>query len=847
MSVAKMSSATPDSSAKKMKQMRLPFGVIDKNVAKAKMEAEVKKSEEESKKRKASTSSTEGEAGKDDAQVKVKLGSAKKKAKKDIKENEEVIVLSDDESEVAKEKVKEVEESKPEIVEVESEDKVQDSEMLEKPEVVEIPEATPEVFKTPEPSMKRKSESTPEVSSEKVKKLTPKQLAYKEKLDKQREEKLAKKEAEKQAKEAERLREKERKEAEKQREKERKEAEKQQEKERKEAEKKAKEAQKEAEKLEKERLKQEKEAEKQKEKERKEAEKKAKEAQKEADKLQKEEQAKRKQEEKEEKEKAEKAKAEKAKQTFANFFVKKQKVEEPVEVKSENSIFTQFQVKSNMKVAPILRVEDKPVEDLELNTDLPLTELYLNKLIKGLVKPQKQGRTWPYESKLDDDIEILEDEEDEDDIGEEILNESIKPTEKKIIKKAKLLQFHDNQRPAYFGTWTKKTTKISGRKPFGEDTELFDYEYDSDDDWEEEEQGESLSDEEKDKEEDEKEDEEKLEEDDDGFFVGHGVLDKDELRNDEDDEEAFDEELEMKKQKLKAQQFEEEYKKKKPTKLKPRVFGCFWNDPSHAYDQDDQVRVNHESFIKILTPFKAVVLQLGLIQTSLSKPKVEEKESPSTVQPPKVKTLKEFPESAMLDLIKLVHANTNNKLFLAREFVEYWSSKDPSVKLSQQLTLKKLQEIADYQKSEALGRRCWQVKEDVLKSFNVMEPEIPNKWEYLLEVPKKAVPTPSTTPSATPSTPSSSTPTKNDKEELDANATPKTSIGTPKVSSKAAKAVPSPALLITKFTKVLTEDERQEQLKALRESKPKPANPAPNPQPSTPKSNQPTIIDLTKN
>lgn len=83
--------------------------------------------------------------------------------------------------------------------------------------------------------------------------------------------------------------------------------------------------------------------------------------------------------------------------------------------------------------------------------------------------------------------------------------------------------------------------------------------------------GESLSDEEKDKEEDEKEgDKDKDEEDDDdGFFVGHGVLDKDELKaaEEEFDEEAFDEELEIKKQKLKAQKFEEEYKKKKPSKV----------------------------------------------------------------------------------------------------------------------------------------------------------------------------------------------------------------------------------------------------------------------------------------
>jgi len=85
------------------------------------------------------------------------------------------------------------------------------------------------------------------------------------------------------------------------------------------------------------------------------------------------------------------------------------------------------------------------------------------------------------------------------------------------------------------------------------DLHFFDYDYESDDDWEEEEQawkichyifltfiyffdalkGESLSDEEKDKEEEDDEENDKAEnndeDEDDGFFVGHGVLGKDEL------------------------------------------------------------------------------------------------------------------------------------------------------------------------------------------------------------------------------------------------------------------------------------------------------------------------------
>merc|ERR1719412_2547655 len=102
--------------------------------------------------------------------------------------------------------------------------------------------------------------------------------------------------------------------------------------------------------------------------------------------------------------------------------------------------------------------------------------------------------------------------------------------------KAKLLQFHENERPPYWGTWSKKSDVVGPRRPFARDCHYLDYEYDSDDDWEEEEEGESLSDEEKDKEEDEEVKEEDDDEDD-GFFVGHGILDKEEAHLLDSDEE----------------------------------------------------------------------------------------------------------------------------------------------------------------------------------------------------------------------------------------------------------------------------------------------------------------------
>merc|ERR1711860_225788 len=211
------------------------------------METEVKKGEEESKKRKASTSSTEGSetGGKEEATneelkpaknepeiVDVDKSDDKTKSEDQIRfsEGEKILCFSGpsiyeakilkvetddkktkylihyhgwnkswdewvDEAQILKhtelnlEKKRDLDKAheaeNAEIFEVPVEDKKsttpKDSDQEENLEEKKS-QTAPNVFKTPEASMKRKSESTPEVSSEKVKKLTPKQIAYKEKL-----------------------------------------------------------------------------------------------------------------------------------------------------------------------------------------------------------------------------------------------------------------------------------------------------------------------------------------------------------------------------------------------------------------------------------------------------------------------------------------------------------------------------------------------------------------------------------------------------------------------------------------------------------------------------------------
>ncbi|KAG8900324.1 hypothetical protein FRB99_006112 [Tulasnella sp. 403] len=50
----------------------------------------------------------------------------------------------------------------------------------------------------------------------------------------------------------------------------------------------------------------------------------------------------------------------------------------------------------------------------------------------------------------------------------------------------KFLQFCDNVRPGYYGTWTRSSPHVGPRTPFARDHVAFDYSYDSGEDWEEE-------------------------------------------------------------------------------------------------------------------------------------------------------------------------------------------------------------------------------------------------------------------------------------------------------------------------------------------------------------------------
>jgi len=640
------------------------------------------------------------------------------------------------------------------------------------------------------------------------KKLTPGQLAKQEEMKKKREALEQEKRSKKEALEKEKLAKKEALEKEK--------ADKERQKE---VEKRAKEV----ERLEKERVrkaeKEKQEAEKEKAKQEKEEERLRKKAEKDAEMKLKEEEKSKKEEEKRQQEEAEKEKIKKKAEAFKSFFKKEDVAKErkisdkEVEEVAEGALgnFTLFRVKNNMRLAPTVRNDPEMAKKRIDSLDMPSGPdgMYLA-LLKTDYKPGKQSRTWPYEKNMpkeDDEVEILEDEEEEESDPEDLAEES---NEKIIlndakadmkIPKAKLLQFHANQRPAYWGTWTKKSQFISGRRPFGKDEERFEYDYDSDEDWEEEEEGESLSDNEDDKEKEEEKDDYEV---DNEFFVPHGYLSDEEEEKDED--EVFNPETAKEKAKEKLKHAEKEFEKehkKKTQQLKPRLWGvCFEGETLDTEAAASQL-------VRILGGFKGILAgNNNCIETGFSKTvttptamRDEATDSASILKSGKGAKVRSVPEEAVPHLIKLLHGNNNNKMFLAREFIEFWKkssgegtseAKDdeevstPGGKGGSQFTISKrkmidkIQEIADYRRLNEGGVKCWWVKEDILAKYEIA-PAATNDWSYILEQPN----------------------CKNLCTDGEIASRP----GSPSTRAVA----PNPASLITKFARVLTEEEKEEQ------------------------------------
>ncbi|XP_076977216.1 chromatin assembly factor 1 subunit A isoform X2 [Tamandua tetradactyla] len=430
-----------------------------------------------------------------------------------------------------------------------------------------------------------------------------------------------------------------------------------------------------------------------------------------------------KEEEKRLKEEEKRIKAEKAEIT--RFFQKPKTPQAPKTLAGSCGKFAPFEIKEHMVLAPLCRAASD--QDLCDQLDQLLQKqsgtFSFLKDLKGR-RPLRSGPTVVCNRNADifnSDVVIVES------------GKVDGVPDRKKFGRMKLLQFSENHRPAYWGTWNKKTTTISPRNPWTQDRKLLDYEVDSDEEWEEEEPGESLSHSEGDDDDEVGEDEDE----DDGFFVPHGYLSEDEGVT----EECADPENHKVRQKLKAKEWDEFLAKGKRFRvLQPVKIGCVWAAEKDTCASGD---------LKVLQQFT----------TCLLAPVISEEEPT-----PKASKREKKDQQILAQLLPLLHGNVNGSKVIIREFQECCrqgllrkdtsspessSASPPSPSSSRPQTptasedaavpskarLKRIiSENSVYEKRPDF-RMCWYVHPEVLRSFDQEHLPVPCQWSYVTTPP----------------------------------------------------------------------------------------------------------------
>ncbi|SPP78102.1 chromatin assembly factor 1 subunit A [Drosophila guanche] len=423
--------------------------------------------------------------------------------------------------------------------------------------------------------------------------------------------------------------------------------------------------------------------------------------------------------------------------------------------------FRPFQVKDDMLLAPIVRTslggqqrsqldglfrersedaseeEEEEPEDIRRRKRPNRNQLYLSELAKGTRQPLKMQRDVRLhrrtkEEESEEEVQVIDD-----------LTTAGTPIEQEEQAKqmprmrAKYLQFADNRRPAYYGTWRKKSQSISARRPLAQDKVHFDYEVDSDCEWEEEEPGESLSASEDEK---ERESEEESEEEYNEWYVPHGHLSDEELQHDGEMDDGHTREAQQAKLQVLQQEFAQEMKKQ-TRKIKPRLFGPIWLD-----ENGNKSPLCPAVFAQTIDSYGS--WQLEPVSMEPPPEKVREAATASAPASPL-----QLDERLLQQLVRLTHGNRNAKAFLISEYLEYLktqTSQESQQLPSKALIREKFDELATWSTMElsaadaAAGsssakkskkpkkRLCWMVGPEMLEKFQLAELSLQNQWEYTL-------------------------------------------------------------------------------------------------------------------
>ena len=276
-----------------------------------------------------------------------------------------------------------------------------------------------------------------------------------------------------------------------------------------------------------------------------------------------------------------------------------------------------------------------------------------------------------------------------------------------VPNRYRFLSFHEDCRPPYHGTWSKKSSVVTGKTPFGKESKVFDYEYDSEAEWEEgdDEVGEDVDDDEKNQEEDA---DEKLAlyDYDDGFCVSDDKM--------LDDEENADEETRaMYKKKIQQGQTQQQIHTNRIQIIAPAFGGI----PLHLSKMTADHFEGYEKLEarKVLQDLEGNTLcDVRLCIDAFPQSHLEEEKQTTASSPNNTNADKdEYTKEAMVAMARTVHHNTRNS---KDKVVEDLRSSHPNLFSNRAKATRKLDAIATKKKHPTVtGGYYWEVKDEVLE------------------------------------------------------------------------------------------------------------------------------------
>jgi chromatin assembly factor 1 subunit A len=287
-----------------------------------------------------------------------------------------------------------------------------------------------------------------------------------------------------------------------------------------------------------------------------------------------------------------------------------------------------------------------------------------------------------------------------------------------VPNRYKFLGFHEDVRPPYRGTWSKRSSLVTGRRPLGKDTKYLDYDIDSEEEWEEgdDEEGEDLVDDD-----DGAEEEEDMQndEDNDGWLA-----DEDDLGIEDDDDET----RELRKKNILN---ETNCVSGKPSHFKACVLAPRFGGLPHESFEDGDMEYVIEGFSPkeamdvlishagcVITPDVSICLDAFPPSDSIKDASQIKKDTSGKLSTPQIKDLTLEAQKVMAHF---VHNSTlKSKDYVITELLKA----HPTITTSRAQAMRELDVIADKRRLSSGSGVLWEVKNDHLKKLGLNEEDL---------------------------------------------------------------------------------------------------------------------------